>query len=218
MRKNEGHLDETMDNTQMGFTVAAMIDSNDSLTDEQKTYLKDKLKIYNMFPVDTGEKSKYQQAIAAGFTPEEAARDYKIIVEAKKYGEDGELDEAEFTRYLKEKMGVEKGSEEYNKYLKAYGNKNWKSVKALIGDQTEHGHRGYTMNDERYSSAVNAGFDEETSKTLSIGRQVADQEYGNSNGVPSKNELVSYIKANYPQDQWRSVYSVIANKGWKNPC
>lgn len=217
MRKNAVNQDETMDNTQKGFTVAAMIDSNDSLTDEQKTYLKDKLKIYNMFPVDTGEKSKYQQAIAAGFTPEEAARDYKIIVEAKKYGEDGELDEAEFTRYLKEKMGVEKGSEEYNKYLKAYGNKNWKSVKALIGDQTEHGHRGYTMNDERYSSAVNAGFDEETSKTLSIGRQVADQEYGNSNGVPSKNELVSYIKANYPQDQWRSVYSVIANKGWKNP-
>lgn len=215
--KNTINKDETMDNTQKGLTVASMIDSNPNLNDDQKKYLKDKLKIYNMFPVDTGEDSKYQQAINAGFTPEEAAENYKIVSEAKKYGEDSTLDESEFERYMKEKMGIEKGTPEYNKYLAAYGSKSWKSVKALIGDQTSSGHNGYTMSDERYSAAVNAGFDEATSKNLAIGRQVADSEFGNGNGTLSKSELTAYIKANYPQDQWKSVFSVVGNKNWKNP-
>lgn len=209
--------DESKSNQQQGMDVAAMIDSNDRLNDDQKKYLKENLKVYNFNPVNIGDDSKYQQAINAGFSPEEAAEGYKIIEGAKAYGEDGELDESEFERYMREKMSIEPGTEEYNKYLKAYGNRNWKSVKALIGDTTSSGHKGYTMNDQRYSSAVNAGFDEEAAKELSIGRQVADQEFGNGNGTLSKNELVNYIQSNYSQNQWRTVYSVLANSNWKNP-
>lgn len=209
--------DESKSNQQQGMDVAAMIDSNDRLNDDQKKYLKENLKVYNFNPVNIGDDSKYQQAINAGFSPEEAAEGYKIIEGAKAYGEDGELDESEFERYMREKMSIEPGTEEYNKYLKAYGNRNWKSVKALIGDTTSSGHKGYTMNDQRYSSAVNAGFDEEVAKELSIGRQVADQEFGNGNGTLSKNELVNYIQSNYSQNQWRTVYSVLANSNWKNP-
>ena len=209
--------DESKSNQQQGMDVAAMIDSNDRLNDDQKKYLKENLKVYNFNPVNIGDDSKYQQAINAGFSPKEAAEGYKIIEGAKAYGEDGELDESEFERYMREKMSIEPGTEEYNKYLKAYGNRNWKSVKALIGDTTSSGHKGYTMNDQRYSSAVNAGFDEEAAKELSIGRQVADQEFGNGNGTLSKNELVNYIQSNYSQNQWRTVYSVLANSNWKNP-
>nr|DAR81895.1 MAG TPA: Large polyvalent protein-associated domain 3 [Caudoviricetes sp.] len=209
--------DESKSNQQQGMDVAAMIDSNDRLNDDQKKYLKENLKVYNFNPVNIGDDSKYQQAINAGFSPEEAAEGYKIIEGAKAYGEDGELDESEFERYMREKMSIEPGTEEYNKYLKAYGNRDWKSVKALIGDTTSSGHKGYTMNDQRYSSAVNAGFDEEAAKELSIGRQVADQEFGNGNGTLSKNELVNYIQSNYSQNQWRTVYSVLANSNWKNP-
>lgn len=209
--------DESKSNQQQGMDVAAMIDRNDRLNDDQKKYLKENLKVYNFNPVNIGDDSKYQQAINAGFSPEEAAEGYKIIEGAKAYGEDGELDESEFERYMREKMGIAPGTEEHNKYLKAYGNRNWKSVKALIGDTTSSGHKGYTMNDQRYSSAVNAGFDEEAAKELSIGRQVADQEFGNGNGTLSKNELVNYIQSNYSQNQWRTVYSVLANSNWKNP-
>lgn len=215
--KNNIDNDESTSNQQQGMDVAAMIDSNDRLNEDQKEYLKENLKIFNFMPVDTGEDSKYQQAIDAGFTPEEAAEGYKIIEGAKAYGEDGTLDESEFERYMREKMGIEPGTEEYNKYLKAYGSRSWKSVKALIGDTTDSGHQGYTMNDERYSSAINAGFGEEEAKTISIGRQVADKEYGDGNGYLNKNELVSYIQKNYPQNQWKSVFSIVANSNWKNP-
>lgn len=215
--KNNIDNDESKSNQQQGLDVAAMIDSNDRLNEDQKEYLKDNLKIFSFMPVDTGDDSKYQQAINAGFSPEEAAEGYKIIEGAKAYGEDGTLDESEFERYMREKMGIEPGTEEYNKYLKAYGSRSWKSVKALIGDTTDSGHQGYTMNDERYSSAINAGFGEEEAKTISIGRQVADKEYGDGNGYLNKNELVSYIQKNYPQNQWKSVFSIVANSNWKNP-
>lgn len=217
IKKNVIDQDESIDNETQGLKVAAMIDGNENLNDDQKEFLKDNLKIYNMNPVDTGPDSKYQQAIDAGFSPEDAAANYDVVTGAKAYGDDNKLDESELERYLTEKMGLVKGSEEYNKYWSAYGNRGWNSTKSLIGDTTENGYNGYTMNDQRYSSAVNAGFDEKTAKDLSIGRQVADQKFGNGNGSPSKAELTAYIKANYPKEQWRSVYSVLATKGWKNP-
>lgn len=205
--------DETSNSIKQG-QFEAYVDSRADLNEEQKQYVKDNVKFWNMVPA---EATAYQKAIDAGFSDEEAESVIAAKKEADTDGNDSYTGLELYTGIINATDDPAEREKYYNAWKDSDATKTWSEFEKSLGPVYQRASAARKVFDATLTEEHKTAFESAIAEYGRDSRYKTYQAIMSVDGATNaeRKAMYDYISAQRTQGPWESSWSqVVANGGY----
>lgn len=205
--------DETSNSIKQG-RFEAYVDSRTDLNEDQKQYVKDNVKFWNMVPA---EATAYQKAIDAGFSDEEAESVIAAKKEADTDGNDSYTGLELYTGIINATDDPAEREKYYNAWKDSDATKTWSEFEKSLGPVYQRSNAARKVFDATLTEEHKTAFESAIAEYGRDSRYKTYQAIMSVEGATNaeRKAMYDYISAQRTQGPWKSSWSqVVANGGY----
>lgn len=205
---------DEMENSIKQGRFEAYVDSRTDLNEDQKQYVKDNVKFWNMVPA---EATAYQKAIDAGFSDEEAESVIAAKKEADTDGNDSYTGLELYTGIINATDDPAEREKYYNAWKDSDATKTWSEFEKSLGPVYQRSNAARKVFDATLTEEHKTAFESAIAEYGRDSRYKTYQAIMSVEGATNaeRKAMYDYISAQRTQGPWKSSWSqVVANGGY----
>ena len=205
---------DEMENSIKQGRFEAYVDSRTDLNEDQKQYVKDNVKFWNMVPA---EATAYQKAIDAGFSDEEAESVIAAKKEADTDGNDSYTGLELYTGIINATDDPAEREKYYNAWKDSDATKTWSEFEKTLGPVYQRSNAARKVFDATLTEEHKTAFESAIAEYGRDSRYKTYQAIMSVEGATNaeRKAMYDYISAQRTQGPWKSSWSqVVANGGY----
>ena len=205
---------DEMENSIKQGRFEAYVDSRTDLNEDQKQYVKDNVKFWNMVPA---EATAYQKAIDAGFSDEEAESVIAAKKEADTDGNDSYTGLELYTGIINATDDPAEREKYYNAWKDSDATKTWSEFEKSLGPVYQQSNAARKVFDATLTEEHKTAFESAIAEYGRDSRYKTYQAIMSVEGATNaeRKAMYDYISAQRTQGPWKSSWSqVVANGGY----
>ena len=210
----DDEVGDEMENSIKQGRFEAYVDSRTDLNEDQKQYVKDNVKFWNMVPA---EATAYQKAIDAGFSDEEAESVIAAKKEADTDGNDSYTGLELYTGIINATDDPAEREKYYNAWKDSDATKTWSEFEKSLGPVYQRSNAARKVFDATLTEEHKTAFESAIAEYGRDSRYKTYQAIMSVEGATNaeRKAMYDYISAQRTQGPWKSSWSqVVANGGY----